>query len=505
MHRRTLQLVSLGVLLAAVACARAEELRSAGSEFAFAQQPAPSNGAAVANADVNDIYARLNSLQSEVDSMQSSPNWQALESGRLRSSDAPRVEDAQKSPPFPKIKLTGFFHADAGYFAQDAASTATFGDIQDVAGFRRARLAAVGDVADNLSYMLEMDFAFPGRPSFMDLWLDIHDVWLLGNVRVGQFRQPFGMSALTSVRELMFIERPLMQAFVPFRQIGVNFHDTNADQTITWSFSGFRFPTDQFGGIGTSSQAVPVEPGATLGDQGYGLAGRVTTFVFGHEDCGPLLHLGADYCYLRPGTNSIEYRTTPEFAGPFVGQFGTPTYNLGNLTSVPFFVDTGPVPTQNINLYDFEIGARLGSLYGQAEATYAVIDTPAGVVTLPGAYVQMAYLLTGEQRGYNRAGGVFGRVKPLNDFGYATGWGAWEVAVRYSYMDLDNAFTATLPPPNPGAPLFGGTLSDVTVGINWYLNQYAKFQFNYIDAKLNRDPVGRSETGIFALRAQLDF
>jgi phosphate-selective porin OprO and OprP len=100
---------------------------------------------------------------------------------------------------------------------------------------------------------------------------------------------------------------------------------------------------------------------------------------------------------------------------------------------------------------------------------------------------------------------VFGRVKPLNNFGRATGWGAWELAVRYSYMDLGNAFTATLQPPNAGAPLFGGVLSDVTFGVNWYLNQYAKLQFNYVDAKLNRDAVGRSETGVFAMRAQLDF
>jgi phosphate-selective porin OprO and OprP len=109
-----------------------------------------------------------------------------------------------------------------------------------------------------------------------------------------------------------------------------------------------------------------------------------------------------------------------------------------------------------------------------------VIDTPAGTVALPAVYAQMGYFLTGEQRVYNRAGGVFGRVKPLANFAYGEGWGAWELALRYSYADFGSAFSDTLPAPNAGAPLFGGRESDVTVGLNWYLNQYAKFQFNYI-------------------------
>ena len=136
-----------------------------------------------------DIEARLNAMQIEIDELRGLPPGYGLEGGRRRSTDVPRVEDLQETPAFPKVKLTGFFQADAGWFRQSPGSFATFGDIQDATGFRRARLAAVGDVAENMSYMLEMDFAFPGRPSFMDVWLDVHSVPLLGNVRVGQWRQ----------------------------------------------------------------------------------------------------------------------------------------------------------------------------------------------------------------------------------------------------------------------------------------------------------------------------
>ena len=51
----------------------------------------------------------------------------------------------------------------------------------------------------------------------------------------------------------------------------------------------------------------------------------------------------------------------------------------------------------------------------------------------------------------------------------------------------------------------GGRLNDLTIGVNWFLNQWARVQFNYIRAFLD-DPVhGPSEASIAAIRAQVDF
>jgi phosphate-selective porin OprO/OprP len=449
-------------------------------------QPDANNSSPRPTQSENDALARrLSNLEAAVQTLQRGAA-DALEPGRKRSTDVPRVEDTKATPDYPKIKLTGFFQADAGWFDQDAASVATLGDIEDVAGFRRARLAAVGDVAENVGYLLEMDFAFPGRPNFADVWVDVHDLPVLGNFRVGQWRQPFHMDALTSVRELTFFERPLSFAFVPFRQIGIGCHDTAWNENVTWAFSAIRFPTDPWGNIGSSGGV------GNLGDRGYGSLGRITALVLGYDDCGPLIHLGADFAHLAPGDHLINYRAQPEFGGPFVGL-------TGNSPSVPFFVSTGAVPTDTIQLYDAELGARLGSLYGQTEITYAVVNDLAGnVLTFPGYYGQIGYFLTGEVRPYNRVAGVFGRVKPLEAFGRSGGRGAWEIAGRYSHIDLNQI--SLLAPTVPG-----GRLSDVTIGLNWYLNQYMKFQFNYIHAFLDRGPQGTSNTDIYAVRVQLDF
>ncbi len=374
------------------------------------------------------------------------------------------------APTYPTVSVTGFFHADAAWFAQDATSLMSVGDIPDIADFRRARLAAKGQVAENVNYMLEMDFGFPGRPSFMDVYLDVQNPdWI--NVRVGQWRQPFGMDALTSARELWFLERALPFAFLPFRQTGVGVYATEFDESVTWAVSAYKFPTGPFGD--------------NFGDDGYGGSTRITWNPVYNETRNEVVHLGFGYSVNAPSRDLV-IRTTPEIG-----------YTLGDFNAVavavPFFVNTGLIDANFYNLIGTEFGAAWGPFAIQSELHYALFDQAAGPsLQFPGAYVQTSYVLTGEHHSYNRKAGAFGRVVPDHDFGRC-GCGAWEVAGRWSFIDLNDGNIA------------GGRLNDLTFGVNWYLNKFTKFQFNYIHAFLD-DPVdGNSNTDVLALRAQLDF
>lgn len=434
--------------------------------------------------DVQSLERRINSLQSELSSLRQRVAEDEIVIDRHRSSDVLRADTRQGVPGFPKVQMTGVLQVDSGWFTQSGASVATFGDLQDTTGFRRARLAAMGDVAANASYLVEVDFAAPGRPTFMDMWLDLHDVPLLGNIRIGQWRQPAHMDVQTSARELLFLEPALSSVLVPNRQVGVGSHDVNSDQTATWAASVYRYPTDLYGNIGS-----PLGHGVR-GDRGYGAAARATGLLW-YEETGKLVHVGGSYAYEIPGDDVLFFRNTPEFGGPFVDLFGT-------LGSVPFFVESGLLPTRSLQVFGGELGARAGSVYGQAEVTYASLaDKRGGTLLFPGAYGQLAWLVTGEVRPYNRISGVFGRVKPLHDLG-KDGWGAWELATRYSYLDLNERSSA-----GPTTP--GGRLADVTIGVNWYWNSFAKLQFNYILATLDRPAVGDSSTSIFGVRGQVDF
>lgn len=391
-----------------------------------------------------------------------------------------------ENPKFPTARLTGFFQADALWASQSLANqvavgngVAADGDVQDGADFRRARLAAAGQAWDNIAYMLEMDFAFPGRPSFMDVWMDIDDVVGRSKLRIGQFRQPFGMDGLTSVKEMTFLERGLPFAFLPFRQIGAMIHGNSPDELATWAVSGFRYPTDTFGG--------------NVGDNGgYGMATRVTGLLLAGGDGSALLHVGGGYSYIDPANDLVRYRNQPEI---FVGETGggalVPT---GVPSNLPPFVDTGLIATDNVNLANVELAMSYGSLYAQSEAVFAVVDQQNGSsVTFPGAYAYAGYFLTGESRQYNGKNGVFGRVKPNQSVGKDGGIGAWELAGRWSYIDLNDA------------NIQSGRLNNLTAGLNWYLNPNTKFQFNYIHAMLDSPINDESSADLFAMRAQVDF
>lgn len=80
-------------------------------------------------------------------------------------------------------------------------------------------------------------------------------------------------------------------------------------------------------------------------------------------------------------------------------------------------------------------------------------------------------------------------MKPKRNFLKEGGLGAWEVAARFSHLDLNDE------------GIIGGRLNNVTVGLNWYLNPNMRVMWNFVYA--DRDDVG--DASIFQMRAQIDF
>ena len=386
-----------------------------------------------------------------------------------------QIDDSSK---FPSARITGFFHLDGAWFTQDATNRLTLGDIDDGLGFRRARLAAQGAVAEDVSYILELDIA-QSQARFVDVWLQANET-RFGNVRIGRYRQPFGMSELTSVRELPFLERPVTFAQGPFRQTGVMLFDTNSDESGTWAISGYRFLSDNFGNVFSDSG-------------GYGLAARLTKVLLEQGD-GRLVHLGADYSYNEPGRGFVQLVSTNEV---LVGQ--NPNLGPAGLSVLPIigvtpFVNTGILAADRVHFMNVEGAIAMGRMAIQSEARWVRVDLPTGGTAMfPGAYAQVRYMLTGESIPYSKKNGLFGRVVPCENWTPKGGIGAWEVLGRISHIDLNDA------------GINGRRLTDFTVGCNWYLNRYTKLQFNWIHSRLNDVTLGNSRANAFALRAQLDF
>jgi phosphate-selective porin OprO/OprP len=163
-----------------------------------------------------------------------------------------------------------------------------------------------------------------------------------------------------------------------------------------------------------------------------------------------LMHLGMSVGYQFAKGSQQQFRARPE---SFVA---------------PYLVDTGQFEADQASLYGLEAMYMSGplTLRGEAAATHLTGDSQEH--TFWGGYLSASYFLTGEQRGYDkRAASLVGTLQPNHDFSWKNKtWGAWEVAARLSYVDL-----------NSGTVL-GGRMAIGMAGLNWYWNRYLRLQFN---------------------------
>lgn len=433
--------------------------------------PAPLSAPAPADAGWEEQLASLHARVAE------------LEAERDRT-DVEVTPKAVAVAGIPTVNWAGQLQADFYAFNQDAASVANYGDIENGEAFRRARLGAFGDYGPS-EYRIEMDFALVGRPSFLDVWAGLKDVPGLGRLRVGHFFEPFSLERYTSNRFVTFMERALPdQPFAPARNMGVMATDTWLDQRGTWAVGLFRTDSDVFGD--------------DTGDEfESALTARVTYLPWYDEasDGREYVHLGFGYSLRDTNADQVRFRAQPE------ARLGSTTPN------VPFLVDTGNVPAESYQLVGLE-AAWVNGPFSVVSEYYAVPvnaapTTTADCLFFQGAYAQTSYFLTGEHRPYRRQNGTFDRVIPRRDFlryrGPAkdkcveVGPGAWEVAARVSGLDLDDG------------PVQGGRLTDVTLGLNWYLNPYLRVTANWVRAFADRAPAGDSRTDAFGMRVGFDF
>jgi len=395
---------------------------------------------------------------------------------------------------YPNLTMNGVFQVDSVWVYQDEESLDEFGRIENGGGIRRGRLSAKGSVSENTNYMFQFDIGTGGigRPTITDVWVEQTDVPVLGNVRVGHWKQPFSLEVMSSFRYTTFMERSsLFQAFTPFRRLGVGFYDYNQEQTMTWAASGFHSGQDQYGNTYTN-------------DQGYGTSERVTFLPYWESEGSEYLHLGLGHFFNAPVNKTVNFRSIPEM---FVGAQGAGAVGSsgqaipGPLHGVPFFVATGNLSVNAYNVLGTELLWVEGPLSVQSEAMVNFVDQTGGNPTgvLAGVYAQVGYFLTGEHRPYDRKTGTIDRVIPrrnmkfCGDNGNGYGHGAWEIAARFSYLDLNDE------------NIRGGTLTDYTVGVNWYLNPYLKCVFNWVHAMPDNAGYAKSQTDFFGIRTQVDF
>ncbi len=424
----------------------------------------------------------------------------------------------------PLIRLSGFLQLDDGLYSQSAASQAFFGDMQDGVGFRRARLQAIGKLTEFTGYTIEMDFAQAGRPSFADVWGEQSELPFLGTLRIGQFRMPGTMDSWTSVRHLNFLERSApFQAMDPFRRVGIMAYAMSEDEGTSWAYAVFGTGLTFWNGTETVYSTFGDNRGGTqIGDNGgVSFSSRITHLLWYDEPSEGryLLHVGTGYLYSQLGGEGTTGAFAKTYRSAVLPEFflGDPLGGGRTAAGTPLVLDSGRILATDFSLYHAELAFNRGSFNFQTEAMLEPINQLNGPTMLQyGGYMQCGWFLTGEHAAYLKQAGVFDyNVVPFTPFfgtgrrGRMMGWGAWELAFRWSYVDMalknldpaNQLSGSSGPPPSPSL----GILNESTVGVNWWWNRFTRVQFNWIRSMPNQIGSGLAPFDIYGTRFQVEF
>ena len=363
----------------------------------------------------------------------------------------------------------------------------SLGDPTQGTEFRRVRFFNSGTIYNNIDYKLQFDFV-GGDADLKDAYIQINQIPAIDHLKIGRYKEPFGLEELTSSKYITFMARALTSPFQPSRNSGVTTHNKVLDGRMTYAIGTF-LNTDGFG----STQA-----GETAQ---FNVTGRITGLPWEKEN--NLVHLGFAYQLRNPDKNEVQYSSEPE------------THQQ------PDFVDTETLDNvSDENIMGFELAAVYGPFSIQSEFQRSTLNRTISLdntqnsetkdkeisTNFSAFYVYGSVFLTkGDHRSYG--GGSFGRVKPKKNFGQESGFGALELALRYSDLDLIEGKSAITDGDFVGSSLVeGGELSDITVGLNWYLNPSTRIMFNYVFADVDRGPNNANgDAGFFRTRFQIDF
>jgi phosphate-selective porin OprO and OprP len=412
------------------------------------------------------------------------------------------------------IALTTRLHFDVGEYRYRPHTALTVPQFLDNGvNARRARIGVAGTFMGDWNYALAFEFGasadglppVSGAPA-----TGIHDAFLSYTglkplaIEGGYWTVPYTLDWATSSNDLMFMERSAAAniaagiAAASFRSaFGIRGNDDRL-----WVGGYVTGPTSGTAHIFTPTATAVGSPG-TLGSPGA--TEQLGAFVRAAyqllQDKYYSLHVGGDAEFLikPPSTNLLTLSDRPELRID-------PTVIL----------TTGAIANvSGAQVYSAEAAAGYGPLFFQGEYFWYNVDRSLGLPSLDftGWYAEGGWTLTGESRIYNPATGSYGTILPDHPFSRAMGGlGAWEVAGRYSTVNLNDLFTRGIAT-SVTLGVAGGTQSISTLGLNWYVNRNVRFTFNYLHGTVDKFSGVAATKGVdigakfdaLAMRTQVSF
>ena len=364
-------------------------------------------------------------------------------------------------------------------YDRDSASTA------DHFLIRRARIGVKGRLGGIADY--EVVGNLPGTATIDVAYLDINKYEPLG-LKFGKFKQPYNLEEQTSSNNIDFVERSYINQNAPGKKLGAMLHGEFTG--ATYAASMFNMNDDA-----TSSK-----------DKDMSFAGRGTlnfAEIMGNKDM--VLHVGVagfDSEYqIAPAlsNNTGDALNAAESRGTVFGfrsaggglsniyraQIAGTTVNtgfgFGSSSPTTSNVKAKALGLEGIVAYNnFKIQGEYSAADYKAQASGRSTDPVESIkADVDTAYIEALWLVTGEKYSDSYKKGAFGSIKPKSEFNFdsGSGYGAWELGVRYDMFDVTNTdHTGT------GVSRFQGALVG-GAGSNYDFNQTCK----YVSGQNNAD------------------
>lgn len=356
-----------------------------------------------------------------------------------------------------KFRLGGLLQVDNRTYIDGGDGGAT-DPLDDTFTLRRVRPRFRGTLWERLDFDFQPELA--GTVRILDAYGDwkITDDDLL-RFRFGQFKTPVGLERLQSASNLLFIERGLATNLVPTRDIGLQLHGKAFDGILSYSVGAFNGVNDGYDARGNLDT-----------NDGYDVDGRIFAYPFKATGIDFLQGLGLGFAgswgtETGPVSNSssdgrrIQYVSAGQNTFFRINDAGGTAFDGDRFRYNPqltyYYGPFGLLSEYTVTQQEFARGGKQQTLINQ------------------GFTAQASYVLTGEDAGYEG-------IKPAHPFNFKEGgWGAWEVAARYGFLDVDSAAFDGDPATRLATASSVSGANAWAVGLNWYLNTNFKFQLNF--------------------------
>ncbi len=327
-----------------------------------------------------------------------------------------------------EVVVGGRLHLDSVNVSDDVT---IFGDESDI---RRFRLNATLSMGKNWKAKIDGDVGGVST-GWKNVWIS-YKGFKNTTIKVGNFIAPLNNENMMSSNNIKLMERSLPATLSPNFLVGA----AATYKGENWSLTGGYF-----------ENPIENDPLA-IQDDGKSVVGRLVFSPIKEKRQALHFAVAAERRDLDNNATS-RIRANPEFGG---------------LSGIVLLDTTSLANVDSYSNFNVEAGYMSGPFLFKAQRISRNNDAPTlGDPTYSGSNIEAAWVVTGERQRYSSTSGTFGGIKPRR----SSRFGAFEVAARYSTLNLNDASVA------------GGEQNNWTVGANWYVNRNARLMLNYVKAE----------------------